>query len=163
MQPAAILGHPSEVEAAGERLAVASVVESEQDTVQGEVSSRLQVSDGGGWSDGEDGEVNLSVDAVLAQAGIGVGVALPEVTEAEVTAGREGHTGGFVWVRLHLPSADLLGVLHRASFVGGPGDEGAVWGTQFGAWQDGVLSESVVQKHCLFFTPDTWKDKLKFK
>ena len=83
-----ILRHPAEVEhIAGVWLAAPSIIVSEQDAVQGEVSSRLQVSDGGKCGDGDERQINVSDGFVTQIADVGAGVVDLQVTEAERAVG----------------------------------------------------------------------------
>ena len=157
VQNGPVFSLPAEVKGRGVRLAAAGIVVGEEDAAEGEFSSGLQVSDGGQRSDGEEGQVDVSEgDVPVVQADVGAGVVDPEVTEAQGAVGRDGHAAGLVRVLAHLPPADLHGV--PRPFEEGPGDEGAVWGHQGGAGQDGVASEPAVHKHCRLFTVSTWKE-----
>lgn len=158
-QRGTILSNPAEVEIAVVCLAAPDIIVSEEDAAQSEVSSRLQVSDGGDWSDGEEREVNVSDGFSVLQADVGAGVGCDEVTEGDGAVGFDGHAAGLVWVRPHLTLDDLLGVPHLATFVEGPGDWGAVLGLRFETWQEGFASKSAVHKHGIFFAPHIWKHK----
>lgn len=148
---------PAEAECAGVWLAAASIIVGEEDAAEGERPSMSQVTDFGKGSDGEKREVNICHDVSTVQADIGAGVFLLQLTQLEGAVGCDGHAAEFVRIRFNLPPSDLVGVPDLASLVEGPVDEGAVWGDQAGAWQDGIVPKSPVYKHCVFFAPHTWK------
>lgn len=93
-------------------------------------------------------------------AAVGADVVDPEVTEVERAVGRDRHAVGFLQTCHHLPLTDLMNV-PVASFVERPGDEGAVWGNQVGARQEGAAPKGAVHKLCIFFTPHTCTQRNK--
>lgn len=85
--------HPEHV---GVRLAASSIVKREEDAAQEEVSSWLQLSDGGGGSDAEEGQVGVCHTLLVLLAHVGAGVRHDQPLEDEGAVGCEARTVEFV-------------------------------------------------------------------